>query len=128
MDNTYPRNLYCDEQNHVLNLDIHAGLDDYATDQSALYPSIAECLRAIYILFKDLELFPSAGVVNLDKYSHRPFRKSFCKYFFRTSMTSLSHAFSLMPHLQLVLFASLPRLSFSSSARSSLHCPHEQLD
>jgi hypothetical protein len=69
MDNTYVRNMYCDKDNRMLNLETHAGIDDYVCDQSAFYPTIACALEDIYRLFKDLECFPESGVVNLDSYS-----------------------------------------------------------
>ena len=69
MDNTYPRNLYCDENNHVLNLDIHAGIDDQVFDISALYPTVASRMAGLFLLFRDLECFPDQGIVNLDQYS-----------------------------------------------------------
>lgn len=69
MDNTYPRNLYCDENNHVLNLETHAGIDDSISDQSALYPSVAALLQDLFFLFRDLECFPTKSIVNLDPYS-----------------------------------------------------------
>lgn len=69
MDNTYPRNLYCDENNHVLNLETHAGIDDYVCDQSALYPSVATLMQDLFLLFRDLECFPTNSILNLDPYS-----------------------------------------------------------
>lgn len=69
MDNTYIRNIFCDESNRMLNLETHAGIDDYVADQSAMYPTIATALEDLYRLFKDLECFPVSGVVNLDPYS-----------------------------------------------------------
>jgi len=69
MDNTYPRNLYCDEDNHPLNLEIHGGVDDYVIDNSALYPTIATRMADLFLLFRSLECFPSNGIINLDQYS-----------------------------------------------------------
>lgn len=69
MDNTYPRDLYCDESNRVLNREVHAGISDYANDLSEVYPSVAAAVYDIYRLFKDLELFPNSSIYNLDKYS-----------------------------------------------------------
>ena len=69
MDNTYPRDLYCDESNRVLNHEVHAGISDYACDQSDVYPTVAAAVYDIYRLFKDLELFPNSSVYNLDSYS-----------------------------------------------------------
>jgi len=69
MDNTYPRNLYCDENNNVLNLETHAGKDDFVVDQSSLYPTMASALQELFLIFRDLERFPQRNIVNLDRYS-----------------------------------------------------------
>jgi len=69
MDNTYPRNLYCDENNRILNLETHAGIDDYVVDQTGLIPSVAVLMQELFLLFRDLECFPTKSIVNLDPYS-----------------------------------------------------------
>ena len=69
MDNTYPRDLYCDESNRVLNREVHAGMSDSVCDLSEIYPSVAAAVYDIYRLFKDLELFPNSSIYNLDRYS-----------------------------------------------------------
>jgi len=69
MDNTYPRNLYCDNLNRILNLEVHAGGEDYISDLSARYHSIAEILEDLVDLFYDAKKFSDETVVNLDPFS-----------------------------------------------------------
>ena len=69
MDNAYARSIYCDQNNHVINLETHAGGDDYICDQSSLYPSMAAIIQDIFYLFKDLDCFPTENIVNLDPFS-----------------------------------------------------------
>jgi hypothetical protein len=69
MDNTYPRNIYCDKDNRVINLETHCGAEDYIVDQSQMYPTVASLLGDISRLFYHLEYFPRTGVFNLDQYS-----------------------------------------------------------
>lgn len=69
MDNTYPRNIYCDENNHFINHEIHAGSHDYAVDQSDIYSSISDGLFEIAQLFVDARKFSSDRIKNLDVYS-----------------------------------------------------------
>lgn len=69
MDNTYPRNVYCDKNNRILNLETHAGIEDYVVDQTNLIPSTAALMQDLFLLFRDLECFPTKSIVNLDPYS-----------------------------------------------------------
>jgi hypothetical protein len=69
MDNTYPRNIYCDANNHILNLETHAGLEDYILDLASEYSNMAAILDSIVRLFRDLDYFPPQRVANLDPYS-----------------------------------------------------------
>lgn len=70
MDNTYPRNIFCDSDNKILNLEIHAEGHDYVADQSAIYNNIAELLTEISGVFRDAMKFAlDDKVVNLDEYS-----------------------------------------------------------
>jgi hypothetical protein len=70
MDNTYPRNIYCDKNNKILNLEIHAGVDNFVADQTPLYSSIGEAMQSITNLFMDSYKFRKAtNVKNLDQYS-----------------------------------------------------------
>jgi len=69
MDNTYPRNLYCDHDNCILNLETHAGDEDYLLDQTSRFPSTASLMQDLFLVFKDLDCFRNDSVVNLDPYS-----------------------------------------------------------
>lgn len=69
MDNTYPRDLFCDPENKVLVLEKHAGDDDYVDDRSYVYDSIGDSLADIALLFFDAYKFPNDKTINLDPYS-----------------------------------------------------------
>ena len=69
MDNTYPRNIYCDQDNKFINHEIHSGAKDYSLDQSALYESVGDGLTEISLLFYDARKFRNEKVLNLDPYS-----------------------------------------------------------
>lgn len=68
MDNTYPRNIYCDKDNRILNHEIHAKTSDFLADMTFIYPSIGDLLVVLSNLFYDAYLF-RGGVINLDPYS-----------------------------------------------------------
>ena len=83
MDNTYPRNIYNDDNNKICNLELHAGIDDYIVDQSSLYQNVASRLDDLARLFYHLEYFPFEKIVNLDRYSLTDrFRKVDFNFFF----------------------------------------------
>jgi hypothetical protein len=72
MDNTYPRNIYNDPDNHVCLVEQHAMIDDYLVDFSKEREGVAEVLEDIMQNFIDLRLFSKRHkdrIVNLDKYS-----------------------------------------------------------
>ena len=69
MDNTYPRNIYCDQNNNFINHEIHAGDKDYAVDQSAMYNTIGDGLYEIAQVFYDARKFKNPKILNLDRYS-----------------------------------------------------------
>lgn len=70
MDNTYPRNIFCDDQNRILNLEQHAGTADYVVDQSSKYASVADLLDELAILFRDAKKFSNGKrILNLDVHS-----------------------------------------------------------
>jgi hypothetical protein len=69
MDNTYPRNIFNDKDNWVCNLETHAGIEDYISDQSDMYDSVAARLDVLCQLFYHLSYFRDKNVVNLDPYS-----------------------------------------------------------
>jgi hypothetical protein len=69
MDNTYPRNIYCDQDNKVINHEIHAGDNDILADQSAIFSSVGDALTEVAQLFHDLQKFKNDKILNLDPYS-----------------------------------------------------------
>jgi hypothetical protein len=70
MDNTYPRTIYSDVKNSVLNLEEHGGQDDEVLDFSELYSGIGDYLLEISYLFYDAKKFNKKNkIVNLDIYS-----------------------------------------------------------
>jgi hypothetical protein len=70
MDNTYPRDIYCDSNNHIYRRERHAGGNDYMVDVTTLNPSMAVQMQDIFNLFSDLNrCFSNLNVLNLDPYS-----------------------------------------------------------
>ena len=69
MDNTYPRNIYCDERNAILALEIHAETASTVTDMSQSYGSMGDFLVGISIIFHDAQKFTHKSIINLDPYS-----------------------------------------------------------
>lgn len=67
MDNTYPRDIFCDYENKILNYARFAGIGDYLVDQTALVPSMDVWAQDIFNLFYDLRrCFSGTQVLNLD--------------------------------------------------------------
>jgi hypothetical protein len=69
MDNTYPRNIYCNRDNKFINHEMHAGGADYAVDQSAMFNTVGDSLIEFSQLFFDARKFTRENVINLDQYS-----------------------------------------------------------
>jgi hypothetical protein len=69
MDNTYPRNIYINKKNRILNVETHAGTKNYTYDISHQYYNIAALLEDLSRLFYHLEYFPNKNILNLDPYS-----------------------------------------------------------
>lgn len=69
MDNTYPRNIYCDHDNKIINHEIHAGANDYTIDLSDYYKSVGDGMTEIAQLFYDARKFKNEKILNLDPYS-----------------------------------------------------------
>jgi hypothetical protein len=69
MDNTYPRNIYSNNHNDILNLETHAGSLDYVVDVSLLYESMGDILVDISNIFYDAKKFSRESIINLDPYS-----------------------------------------------------------
>lgn len=70
MDNTFPRDTFCDSENRIYRLERHAGGDDTIFDQSAVYPSMDVWAQDLLDLFSDLHrCFMGYPILNLDPYS-----------------------------------------------------------
>jgi N-acylneuraminate cytidylyltransferase len=70
MDNTYPRDIFCNEENRIFNYERHAGTDDYLVDVTSVVPSMDVWAQDIFQLFHDLRrCFSGCQVLNLDCYS-----------------------------------------------------------
>jgi len=69
MDNTYAKTLYNDSLNRVCNVESHAGGEDYLSDQSELFATVADLMEELTLLFRHLEYFPNENIVNLDQHS-----------------------------------------------------------
>jgi hypothetical protein len=69
MDNTYPRNIYCNRDNKFINHEMHAGSDDFAVDMSGSYHTVGDGLIEIAQLFYDARKFTRGNIINLDQYS-----------------------------------------------------------
>ena len=68
MDNTYPRNVYCDHENRLIRLELHAEADNYTLDMSDLFQNMDNYIASMIRLFRDAHLF-KGDVVNLDPFS-----------------------------------------------------------
>lgn len=70
MDNTYPRDLFVDSNNHVLRRTRHASDDQHwCQDLSQFYGRVEDCLYEVNLLFHDIHKFASPNITNLDPYS-----------------------------------------------------------
>ena len=69
MDNTYPRDIYCNSDNEILNLEVHVYCDDSCSSLSQLYNSVGDRLVELSHLFYDARKFNHRHIINLDPYS-----------------------------------------------------------
>jgi hypothetical protein len=69
MDNTYPRNIYCDKNNKFISHELHAIAADFVVDQSAVYKCVGDGLTELARLFHDARKFKARKIINLDPYS-----------------------------------------------------------
>jgi hypothetical protein len=70
MDNTYPRDIYCNSDNKLFRLERRAGVDDFLLDIASVNPSMDVQLQNIFNLFYDLRrCFSNKNVINLDPFS-----------------------------------------------------------
>ncbi len=70
MDNTYPRDIFCDSNNRVYNLDRHAGSPNALLDMTKISPTMDVNLLFLFRIFYDLRrCFGGSQVLNLDCFS-----------------------------------------------------------
>ena len=68
MDNTYIRTIFNDKNNHMWNLEEHAGMEDYLMDNS-MFSSVSALIEDLYYCFSDLKNFKGGNIYNIDQYS-----------------------------------------------------------
>jgi hypothetical protein len=84
MDNTYIRNLYCNNKNEIKLKEEHAGIKPFLTNYSIYYSNVASAIDELVRHFYHLEYFPTQNIVNLDPYSLSDrFKKVDKKNFFK---------------------------------------------
>lgn len=69
MDNSYPHDIFVDEKNKLWQILVHSYGEPKIISRSSEYSGIADYLFEHAQLFRDLEFFPRAKVVNLDSFS-----------------------------------------------------------
>lgn len=69
MDNTYPFDMFVDQQNKLYNVERHAFGTKFLIEISHLYRNVGDLLSSTSELFYDLRLFESQPIINLDAYS-----------------------------------------------------------
>jgi len=70
MDNTYSKDIYCDNKNRILRKERHVSYEDYIVDMTNLTPSMDVLFQDIFNLFYDLRrCFRQECIINLDCYS-----------------------------------------------------------
>jgi hypothetical protein len=68
-DNTYPREVFCDFENRIMERSTHAYTLPYVRVLENCYENIGEYLSSIAEHFHDLCIFPKDSIINLDEYS-----------------------------------------------------------
>jgi len=69
IDNTYPREVYCDIDNRLMERATHACALPYLRVLEGCYQNMGEYLSSIAEHFHDLRVFPRDSIVNLDEFS-----------------------------------------------------------
>ncbi len=69
MDNTYPRDTYCNDLNQVISLETHAGADDYICDLGDVYRGVGDLMVDLSRIYFDAKKFSKYNILNLDPYS-----------------------------------------------------------
>ena len=78
VDNTYPRDLFVNKKNHILNLENHSKSKDYVYDMTHQYESVHQVMFDLYKLFKDFKkINKKNNIYNLYEYSLTGYNKSY---------------------------------------------------
>lgn len=78
VDNTYPRDLFLNKKNNILNLENHASSKDYVFDMTGFYQSVSQVMFDFYKIFKDFEkVNKKKKIFNLDEYSLTGYDKTY---------------------------------------------------
>jgi hypothetical protein len=68
-DNTYPREVFCDKNNRILERATHAYSEPYVRVLENCYENMGEYLSSIAENFHYLSVFPENSIINLDEFS-----------------------------------------------------------
>jgi hypothetical protein len=86
LDNSYPKDIYIDQDNSICFLERHAGEKDYLIDISSEYENIAAYIDELTRVFHHLNYFSNKNTVNLNSYSFADhFKKINKNIFFKKS-------------------------------------------
>jgi hypothetical protein len=78
VDNTYPRDLFLNKKNDILNLENHSKSQDYILNQSAYYQCTSQVILDFYKIFKDHKIInKKKNIYNLDQYSLSGYDKTY---------------------------------------------------
>ena len=78
VDNTYPRDVFMNKNNRILNLENHSHSEDHVFDISASYECISQVMLDYYKLFKDFKKINiKNNIYNLDQYSLTGYDKTY---------------------------------------------------
>lgn len=78
VDNTYPRDLFLDKKNNILNLENHSKSKDYIFDMSTYYHCPSQAMFDYYKIFKDFKkINKKNNIYNLDQYSLTGYDKTY---------------------------------------------------
>ena len=78
VDNTYPRDIFRNKKNRILNLENHSKSQNLVYDISSYYSCISKVMLDLYELFKDYKkINKKNNIYNLDQYSLTGYDKSY---------------------------------------------------
>jgi hypothetical protein len=78
VDNTYPRDIFVNKKNRILNLENHSKSQNSVYDVSSYYSCVSKNMLDLYELFKDYKkINKKNNIYNLDQYSLTGYDKSY---------------------------------------------------